>query len=75
MLSSLPSSFFGVLQAMKVVVLTLFLAVLLLAFLVLLVLSRDAVDNCGFYCPHSPVHLLYSFLEPYLYHYKAYTPM
>lgn len=51
---------------MRIAVVTMFFAVLILAFIVLLVLSRDAVGNCGSYCPHSPIHLLYSSLEPYL---------
>ena len=62
----LPCSFYSMYQTLKIAVLALFMSVLILAFLLLLVLSRDAIENCGSYCPHSPVHLLYTSLEPYI---------
>ena len=54
---------------------TLLIMVLLFFFVLLSVISHDAVEQCGTFCPHSPVHVLYSTFEPYLQFTKVNPPL
>lgn len=60
-------------RVLKGVCWVLLLSVLVMLLVAGVVLLHDVLDSCGHYCPHSPLSLLYSMLDPPLNYQRSFT--